>query len=349
MMKYFSDLMNLRNSLVLPHLFDKTPTIPIIIFEVFIIMSVLCLLPILAKYTKKILLKFFIVALGILIFEFFTNPMWLNYKMGSWAYIYQDVSWILTIGWSIMVLSVVVITDKVFSSLKEWYRFGIYLVVLTVLVLIFESVVIKLGIRSYPPEVQEISYGYFFFGAPIGTLYYIPVTLALIIGFYKYWSFLIDGKNLIPVKKRNWFQCLGISAIAIILFEIMIDPMAKNVNLPKWSYIYRDISFLIAGGWIIIVWLAISFIDKFFIDQNIFNKFIGYIVVIFIFVLPIEAWLMLNGFIVFSPTVQAGFSSFKLPIINIPVEVAIAIPFYYTLIVAFVKYWEIIIYNKRLQ
>jgi hypothetical protein len=348
MMKFFSDLMQLRNSLRLPHQFDVTPTIPIIIFEVFIVLAVVCLLPILSKHIKKIPLRFFVIFLGVSVFEFFTNPMWLNYKMGAWAYVYQDVSWILIIAWSIMVLSTIVVVDKLFHALKEWYRFGIYLIILTILVLIFEALTIKLGIRHYPFEGKVPIDRYFFFGVPKDALYYVPVCLALMIGFYKYWSFAIDQKNLIPVKKRNWFQCLGISAIAIFLFEIMIDPMAENVNLPRWSYVFHDISFLIMGAWIVIVWLAINFIDKFFIEQNIFNKFIGYLLFIFAFVLPIESWLILNGFVIFNPNVQANFSGFLLPVIKIPVEVAIAIPFYYALIVPFIKYWEIVIYNKEL-
>lgn len=349
MFKYFFDLEAFRQSLRLQHQFDMTPTVPIIAFEVFILVAVLFLLPVLSRLTTKVLLRFSVVALGVMVFEFFTNPMWFNYKMGPWAYIFQDVSWILTLGWSIMILSIVVFADRILCAWKEWQRFGIYLAVLTVLVLFFEAIVIKLGIRSYPPEVEAVCGGHFFFGPSLAALYYIPVFLSLIIGFYKYWSLLIDGKNLVPVKKRKWFQGLGLSAIAVFFFEIMVDPMAQNVGLPQWSYVYRDVSLLITVPWVIIVWLAINFVDMSLIDKNIFERFFGYLLFIFVFVLPIEAVWMLSGHIIFSPNVQAGFSGFLIPGVNLPVEVAFAIPFYYALIVAFVKYWEILIYNKRLQ
>jgi len=341
--------MELRRTRLLEHQFDVTPTVPIIIFEILVIAAVICLLFVISRYIKKVLLRFVVISLGILVFEFFTSPMWLNYRMGEWAYVYQDVSWILTIGWSIMVLSTIVFVDKIFPSLKEWKRFGIYLVVLTILVLIFESVVVRLGIRSYPPEVQAVTYGYFPFGAPVGALYYVPVFMALIIGFYKYWNFMIEGKALIPVKRRRWFQGLGITFIAMLLFEIMIDPMADNVGFPRWSYIYRDISILLVCVWVIIVWLTINLVDKVLIDKGLLKKFVGYLAVIFCIVLPIESWLMLSGHVVFSSTTRAGFSGFLIPLVNIPVEIAFAIPFYYALVVAFIKYWEILLYNRRLQ
>lgn len=349
MFKYFSDLEAFRQSLRLQHQFDQTPTNSIIIFEIFVLLAVLFLLPVLSKFTKRVLWKFAVLAIGVLIFEFFTNPMWFNYKMGPWAYIFQDVSWILTLGWSIMILSVIVFVDRNFSSRKEWQRFGIYLAILTILVLFFESIVIKLGIRSYSPEVEAVCGKYFSFGPSFAALYYIPVFLSLVIGFYKYWSLLIDGKNLVPVKKRKWFQGLVLSAIAVSFFEIMVDPMAENIGLPQWSYVYRDVNLLMTVPWIIIVWLAINLVDIKLFDKNIFVRFFGYLFFIFVFVFPIETAWILSGHIVFSPNVQAGFSGFLIPGVNLPVEVAFAIPFYYALIVAFVKYWEILIYNKRLQ
>ena len=349
MTQFFSEVMKWRSNILLSHQFDKVPTTAIIIFEIFVVVSVISLLFILSRYTKKVIVKFLVISLGILIFEFFTSPMWLNYKMGAWAYIYQDVSWILTIGWSIMVLSTITMIDNVFPALKQWKRFILYLVMLTVLVLIFESIVIKLGIRRYSPETQEVAYGYFFFGAPIGALYYVPVFMSLVIGFYKYWNFMIDGRPLIPIKRRKWFEVFGIILVTLIIFEIMIDPMARNVNFPRWSYIYRDVDILLVGTWAIIVWLSINFVDKFFIDRGPIVRFIGYLLAIFILVLPIEAWLIRSGFIIFSATTTAGFSGFQVPGLNIPIEVAFAIPFYYSLIVSFIKYWESLLYNKRLQ
>jgi len=123
----------------------------------------------------------------------------------------------------------------------------------------------------------------------------------------------------------------------------MIEPMVVNANLPRWSYVYRDVSFLMTGGWIIIVWLSINLIDKFFIHFDLFKKFIGYLLAVFFITLPVESWLINNGFRVYSASTTAAFSGFVVPIVEIPVEVAFAIPFYFALIISFIKYWEIIL------
>lgn len=347
-MGIFSNIINTYNAHHFAYQFDKIPTLPIIIFEILIISLALVSIAILSKYEKRVLLRFFVVALGIFIFEFFTSPMWHNYKMGAWAYIYHEISWILTVGWATLILSTIVFVDKVFARLQEWKRFGLYLGILTILVLILEVIVAKLGIRSYAPEIMQGTIGYLPFRVPIEALYYIPVFMMLVISFYKYWSFVIDKKPVIPIKRRKWYRGLFISFLGVFLFELMIDPMVVNANFPRWSYVYRDINLLLTGGWIIIAWIAINLVDKFFINSGLYKKFISYLLAIFIIVLPIESWLIIKGFRVYSASAQAAFSGFTIPIVNIPVEVAFAIPFYFALVVSFIKYWEIILDNKKI-
>jgi hypothetical protein len=344
---FFTDLYNTRHSILLQHQFDKTPTLLIVLFEVLVLVFTASTLLYLVKTEKKVFLRFLSVALGIFIFEFFTSPMWNNFHMGAWAYVYQDVSWVLTFGWASMILTTIVLIDKYFSKLEEWKRFSLYLLALTIAVVILEAVLVHLGIRSYSPETREVIRSYFFFGTPVAVLYYVPVFMSLVISFYKYWSFMIFDRPIMPIIKRKWLRSLFISFLGVFLFEIMIEPMVVNARLPSWSYVYRDVSFLITGGWIILVWLSINFIDKVFIHFDLFKKFLGYLLAIFILALPCEAWLMNNGYRVYSHSTTAAFSGFVVPVFHVPAEVAFAIPFYFALILSFVKYWEIILDNKR--
>ncbi|MBD3300529.1 MAG: hypothetical protein GF347_04205, partial [Candidatus Moranbacteria bacterium] len=75
-------------------LFDKKATLEIILFEVFVIFISALLLFLAYKKDKKVLLKYGIVCIGVLIFESFTHPLWLNEKLGAWSYTYLDVSWV---------------------------------------------------------------------------------------------------------------------------------------------------------------------------------------------------------------------------------------------------------------
>ena len=320
--------------------FDKTATSAIITFEVVVIIATIAAIWGLSHLKDKLWQRYLIMAIGVFLFEFFTSPMWNNYKLGPWAYVYQDVSWVLTLGWTTLILTTVILIDKFFASLRTWQRFGLYLLFLTVAVLILESIVVNLGIRSYAPEVQAVFLGYKVFGVNIEVFYYVPVFMTLVISFYKYWSLVLDQDLIIPVKKRRWLGSLVLSILGIFLFELMIEPMVVNTNLPSWSYIYRDVSILMTGLWVLLIWLAIYIVDRFFIHLDLAPRFVIYLGVIAILILPLEAWFINNGFRVYGPSATANFTGFTTVITNIPVEVSAAIPLYLALVIAFIRYWE---------
>ena len=222
-----------------------------------------------------------------------------------------------------------------------------YSLLITVAVFIAESTVLGLGIRTYSPEVLDTLVGYYIGNVPIEGLYYIPVFTSLAIAFYKYWSFSIDNEPIVPVKSRAWIRNLALAFIGVFFFELMIEPMVANAKFPSWSYVYRDISILMSGIWIIIIWLSISLVDKLFSHLNLAKRFALYLVVGGLIFLPLEAWFIANGFRIYGPSAVENFIGFTTPITNTPIEVALAIPFYLALIISFIRYWEINFDNKR--
>ena len=328
--------------------FDKVATAQIIAFEIFIFLVAIILLAIFRKYDKKILTKFGIMMIGVFIFEFFTHPMWFNYKLGEWAYVYRDVSWVLTVGWSMIILSSVFIVDHLLPKMEQWKRFFLYLAGATFLGVLGESLVLQLGIRSYSPEVAEVVSGLYTIvtGVPVAIFYYVPVFVALVIGFYKYWSYAIEGTPLLPVKKKKLFRSLIITVVGVFLFEIMIEPMVINQGFPEWSYIYRDISFILTGSWVLLMWFAMWLVDKFFRNFTLFEKFISYLIIITTVTVPAEFILITNGFRLYGPSSVANFSGFSIPLTKIPLEIMFAVPFYLSLVIGFVKYWEYMMENK---
>jgi hypothetical protein len=326
--------------------FDKSATGGIIAFEIFIIAGWIASFFVLARFKDKIWQRYAIMAIGVFIFEFFTSPMWNNYKLGPWAYVYQDVSWILTVGWSALILSTVILVDHFLARLRTWQRFGLYLAVLTILVFIFEVIVVNLGVRSYAPEVQAILLGYFIFNVPVEGFYYIPVFMALVISFYKYWSLVLDDELVAPVKRRRWLASLAISILGVFLFELMIEPMVVNANLPNWSYLYHDISFLMTGLWVVMIWLSLYLVDRLLIHLDLVKRFFIYLGLIGLLVLPVESWFISAGYRLYGPSATANFSGFE-TITGVPVEVAFAVPLYLALVITFIRYWEINLGGQR--
>jgi hypothetical protein len=327
--------------------FPDNPTFSIIIFEFAVIIITLISLLAFHKNDKKILAKYGSILLGVFLFDFFTHPMWDSYNMGWWSYVYRDVSWILSINLATLILLSIKLTDNLLKKGSEGTRFVLSILFMIPFVWFSEWLIIKLGIRGYSPEVQAIMPSKHLFNVPIGALYYIPAYTGLLIGFYKYWEFRIKNKPVIPSKKPNWLTGLAISFVTVFLFEIMVEPMVQNTGMPRWSYIYRDISFLLSGLWVLVIYLSIYIVDRMQVHYDLIRKFIAYIVLGGFLMLPIESYLMHAGIRVYGPSSVMNFSGYMIPFFNVPAEIFFATPFYLALVIATIKYWQFVIENRK--
>jgi hypothetical protein len=326
--------------------FDKTPTPGTLLFQGVVFLAVGLGLWLLSRLQTQILTRFLIMAVGVLIFELFTAPMWRNHHLGGWAYLYHDVSWVLTIGWSILFLGVVEIVDKLLPSWREGKRFLLYLGLLVLLVLPLEIWVVAIGIRSYAPEVLASLSGRYIAGVPLELFYYVPVFAGLVIGFYKYWGFVLDGTLLVPLKQIRWGRGVAMTALALFMFEVMIEPMVLNQGFPQWSYIFHDISLVMTGLWVAVIALTALLVYRFFPHYPMPTRFALALVICTAIALPIEYYLFVQGFRVYGPSAMANFSGFTIPVINAPVEIAFAIPCYMALVIGLIRYWEISLDNR---
>lgn len=327
--------------------FDKTPTPAIIVFEGFILAATVLCWFVLSKVIQQFWLRFLLMSVGVLIFELFTSPMWHNYRMGIWAYVYQDVSWILTLGWTSLILSVVVFTDRWFASWKEWKRFPIYLGILTLIGFLCELIVVNIGIRGYAPQTLAALSGIQLAGVPIEALYYIPVFMTLVICFYKYWSFvLVDDQPLVPLKHRKWGRSFLLAFLAIFLFEVMIEPMVKNAQFPTWSYIFHDITVVMTGIWILIVGLAAAIVGRFFAHYTTPWRFLIALGITGAVALPVEAWLIHHSYRIYQENVVHQYLGYTIPGLNVPIELVFGTLIYMALVIVFIRYWETVIDNR---
>ena len=328
------------------HAAMRATTVPILVFDLVVIGAAIAVFFLLTRLIDKLWLRAIAMAVGVLIFEIFTAPMWINDHMGRWAYVYADVSWILTIGWTAMILGVVVVVDHYFANWNAIKRFAAYLGILLVLVTIAEMVVVGVGIRKYAPEVLASVSGIKLLGVPIEILFYVPVFTSLVIAFYKYWSFVIDDAAIVPMKRRKWLRAIVLGFIAVFFFELVVEPMVENKNFPAWSYIYHDISFIPTAIWVLLIGITAYVLDRFLIGYPIALRFVAALFIIGALALPIESWMIINGYRVYGASAVANFTGFKTPVTGLAVEVAFAIPCYLALVIGFIRYWEIALDNK---
>ena len=327
--------------------FEKAATPAAIAFEVAVGVCFLVALALLPRFVRRLPTRFIVLACGILIFEVFTGPMWRNLRLGPWAYLYQQVSWILTLGWTTLILGTEVLVDHLAPRRSELARFATCLAILTPVVFGLEVLLGALGIRHYSPEVMAAVCGITVAGIPLEALYYVPVFLALILGFSKYWSFVIDDVPVVPMARTPWLRTLGITLVAVLLFEFMIEPMVSNRGFPQWSYFYRDMSAVLTGAWVVAVWLSTNLVDRYLAHWNLGHRFLAYLAVMAVVAVPAEGWLIAAGHRVYGPSAVANFSGLTMPWTKVPIEVCFAIPLYFALVIGFMRYIEIALTNRE--
>ena len=326
--------------------FDRSPTVPILCFEIVVLAAVALFFYVFGRSTPRLWAKFLVMAAGVLVFEIFTSPMWNNYRMGVWAYVYRDVSWILTVGWSTLILTVVLSVDRWLSGWREARKFGVYLAILLVCVFVAEIIVVQIGLRSYAPEILDRVHLIAGLGVPWEMAYYVPVFCGLAIGFYKYWNLLIDQTPLVRKQRQKWYRGVALTTLAVVMFELMVDPLVDNRGLPAWSYVWHDLNLILTVAWVLIIAVAAIVVERFLFEKSLPVKFGAAMAVMYVLAVPLESWCIRQGYRVYGESATSNFIGIDTPLTGVPIEIAFAVPCYLMLVVCFVRHWEITLDNQ---
>ena len=174
---------------------------------------------------------------------------------------------------------------------------------------------------------------------PAAALYYVPVFMTLVWSFYKHWLPAVEPGATAP-RRLPILNRLVLTAVAVLLFEIVVEPMATNQNFPEWSYLYHDITVVMTGLWVVIVTVAMIVVDRLMPKVDWRLRFAAYLVLITLIAAPLEAWFLNNGYRIYGPSATADFIGLRTVILGLPIEVFAAIPMYLGLVVSFVRYWD---------
>lgn len=280
--------------------------------------------------------------IAVFTFELFTAPMWDNVHLGRFAYVYRDVSWILTLGWTTLIMAGMLAVDTLWRKAPERHRFFGYLLVLTPVVALAEIAVRAIGVRGYSPEVLASVSGVSLpAGVPIELLYYVPVFLTLTIAFARYVTIGLERLPVIPVRRWRLMKRFLLAATGVFFFELLVEPMVANVGFPSWTYVYKDISLAVTGVWVLIVWASTALVDRFVPHWDLVWKLGGYLVVSAALMVPYEAYQIVHGNRVYGESAMKNFSGI-LSFGTIPIEVLFAVPCYLVLVICFVRYWMLV-------
>jgi hypothetical protein len=321
--------------------FADLPSIEILLFEVGVIVAGILTYRFLAARIEHVRGHLLLIALGMFLVEFFTGPMWTNQHLGPWAYVYSDVSWILTIGWTVLISLSIYVVERVLRAKEPWKRYVLFLLIITPVTIMCDGLVRGLGIRESSPETAAAAGSAMFpiIDVPVAGLYYVPVVMTLVYSFCKHWLPAIEP-GAATAGRLPFLNRLLLTTVAVVLFEIVVEPMATNQNFPAWSYVFHDITVIMTGLWVLIVTVSTLAVDRFLRTTDVRLKFAAYLTLITLIAAPIEAWFIQNGYRVYGPSATADFIGLRTVILDLPIEVLAAIPLYLSLVISFVRYWD---------
>jgi hypothetical protein len=321
--------------------FADWPTPEILLFEIGVLIAAVLTYLFLVRRVAHLWRHLALIATGMFFIEFFTGPMWRNQHLGFWAYVYSDVTWVLTVGWTVLISLSVYLVENVLhvrAPVRRWLGF---LLVITPVTILCDALIMTIGIRSYAPETIAAAGPATVPGLPVplAALYYLPVVMTLVWAFYKHWLTAFEPASTtavrLPILNR-----LVLTVIAVFLFEIVVEPMATNLNFPAWSYVFHDITVLMTGLWVVLVVAVTTGVDLVMRNSDFRLRFAVSLVVLTAIASPIEGWFLQNGYRVYGPSATADFIGARTLIGQIPLEVMAAIPLYLSLVITFVRYWD---------
>ncbi|MBL7051518.1 MAG: hypothetical protein ISS01_00350 [Nanoarchaeota archaeon] len=160
------------------------------IFEIAIIVVTLALLLFLHSKNKDSWKVYLITAVGVLLFEYFTQALWFNQNLESWAYLYLDISWIMTLMWTNVILFSIFFVESLRPKFSEVKKFFTSIGIITLFVLAIEWILIRTNIRGYPEVILELyeTLPRLFGIVPLKELIYVFAFMSLVVAFTRYWQ-----------------------------------------------------------------------------------------------------------------------------------------------------------------
>jgi len=160
------------------------------IFELTVIIITLALLWFLSSKNKNSWKVYLITAVGVLLFEYYTQALWFNQNLEKWAYLYLDVSWIMTLLWTNVILLSIFIIESWRPKYSEVKKFFMSIGLITIFVMAIEWVLIRTNIRGYPQVILDMyeSLPRLFGIVPLKELIYVFAFMSLVVAFTRYWQ-----------------------------------------------------------------------------------------------------------------------------------------------------------------
>lgn len=280
----------------------------------------------------KHLYSFFMILIGVSCFELITGSLWKIQYMGSRAYWFWDISWVLTILRSGIVYRTDFYTkDKSNSIIYYLWASS----VITGIIALWANIS---GVLSYEPEAIEAMYFVWWF--PLNILYYVPIWMFLTYSFKKYFDGWIFKTYSGSVTKFSWIN-IFISMLLTLSMEIIVEPIVTINGLPTRSYLLGDLNIFMLLWWTIIFMVSAYITNKIFYKLNGFAKIWYALFICSMLGMVMQSYLVKNNILVFSNSALQTYTqnSFIIGSTGLSTLYFFSTLFFIFLLLPAIKYW----------
>lgn len=215
-----------------------------IYFEIWLFLFSLLILIYWIKNYRFFLWRYFALFFWVFLFEILTSSLWLIEHLWILSYINGDVSIIMSILWTNMIVWARFGYDKLYktSTLKTEYAFVV--IVSTLLWLSLVSWLKIIWVFSYSKEMLQVVESWILiFGKPLEAIIYFPIFIFTVYSFYKYWELAMFDKKLFENYAISFGKDILIAIGVIIGLWYLLHPLLIVKN--TMDYAYLILSFII--------------------------------------------------------------------------------------------------------
>ena len=286
--------------------------------------------------------RFFALVLWVFCFEWLTWALWNNSHLWVYAYIHNDVSWVLTLTWATFIFIVKFAYDKYTQHktvMKEFFTvvLGSSALIATVLAILKEIDVFSYSSATLPLIQKSI----LIFWRPLEAVIYIPVFIFTVYAFYKYWELAMYDKSLFSKYTISPKKDIFISAITILLIWYLMHPLLETSIVSSFLLVFLYIIGLILT----------SFMVNSIKDAPLFQRYMGGMFIFSVFAMVVMSLMIENSMITLAQSVRDTYTAntISIPWFAFTDVEFVGIVLFSCLMLAMVKYFKVITDNKDIK
>jgi hypothetical protein len=310
-----------------------------IIFEVLVGLLLVWVISYGCTHYKYFLWRFFALAFGVFCFEWLTGSMWNIEHLWNYAYIHNDISWVMTLAWSSIIFSIKFLYDGFIKDKNLLKEFSFVVIVWSIISGLIVIILKDSWIFGYSKTMQEILIMTpMILGRPLESILYIPTFIFTVYSFYKYWELAMYDKKLFSNYTVHPGKDIAIASVVIFLIGYLMHPLFEMTF--NWT--------LLMIAWYIVWLMLVNYIINSIKDYPLFQRNMWGVFLLTLWGMWLLSYMIWLWLVKISESVTDTYTTrtVQIPWLNITDVEFVGIVLFSCLLIAIIKYFKIVTTQK---